>query len=176
MRSHFFTSFMSTAGLATVLALAVAAASPVTSTEILKGISDKQSGKSPCEVKIERDEKNEIVALKVSGPTLTYEHHQDGSSGPYSQISPSNDELADLANPRIFSEYRFQKQSDTQGDGIMMVGERVNASGNDYRAYLHLDIHESNIVGLQLELAQRAKNRIPHSKQIFEQICTSLKK
>ncbi len=144
-------------------------------TEVYKGqsaIGDEDSGKA-CTLTLERDEKTaEILTMKLRAPARL-QKMQSGEEEASEEITAGK-ETADLSRLKKFSEFRFQKLSDVQGEGFMLRGEKKGE-----KLFIHFDIHEGTLVGVELAQRRRsveAKNKLMSERTFAEKTCSGLKK
>lgn len=169
---------MKTSLMTTFLAMTVVmtlASSAQALTEIYRGQSDfgdEDTGKA-CVLTIDRDEKNNnIVALKIEAPARLQKI--DASDEMDFEEITTGKEGKDLSRTKRFSEYRFQKLADIQGEGVMLRGEKIQKSKKNEKLFIHFDIREGALVGVQF--AQREILPASKGKASLEKICSSLKK
>jgi hypothetical protein len=155
--------------------------------EVYKGQSefgDEETGKS-CVVTLERDEKsNEILALKVAAPARLYRRTTSTTMDNVHVEAAEGREGFDTALPKHFSEFKFQKLADIQGEGYMLRGEKVLKSKKDEKVFIHFDIRDGAIAGIEFaEHESRASMNNPSSKLknpsdrvYIEKVCSGLKK
>jgi len=144
-------------------------------SETYKGISefgDEETGKI-CKVTIRKDDKTKsIIALKIEAPARVFE---EGSSlAEDATFLTTESKAAELDKVKKFAEFKFSKQSDVQGDGYMLKGEKLLLSQNDEKIFVHFDIQDRNLSGVQF--AQREKQGPLRTKVSIEKICSQLKK
>jgi len=142
------------------------------STETYKGQSEinEDDAKRSCQLTLERDEKtNEIIAMKLEAPARMFKLL--GPDADEVEITSSKAAL-DLSGVKRFSEFRFQKQIDLQGEGFMLRGEKILKAKKDERLFIHFDVREGALTGVQF--AQREKDLPSKTKPMAEKTSTEI--
>ncbi len=166
-------------GLFFITSLIVSSSSEA-ALELYRGqsdIGDEETGRS-CLLTLDRDEKsNEIVSMKLEAPARLQKPEQNTEEE--SVEITTGKEGRDLSRTKIFSEYRFQKMVDLQGDGFMLRGEKIRKSKKDEKLFIHFDIREGTPTGVQFAQREKlvtVKNKFAGDRVLLEKSCSGLKK
>jgi hypothetical protein len=152
--------------------------------EVYKGQSefgDESTGKS-CIVTLDRDEKsNEILAVKVAAPARVSKREAGTTTLLNSGRVHATEgrEGLDTAQPKKFSQFKFRKLSDIQGEGYMLRGERlVKSSDKAEKVFIHFDVQGGAIQGIEFSVHKNSsKEKTASGDRIsIDKMCSGLKK
>jgi len=168
--------------LGTIASLLFLSAPARASVEVYKGASEifDEDTVRTCTLTIERDEKSNILSLKIDAPARLIRQESGEEEAAVEDITPGK-EGHDISRTKKFSEFHFQRLADLQGEGFMLHGEKIEKSKKDEKLFLHFDVQEHNLVGVQFEQREARpsanKAKSPGIEKLsLEKICSGLKK